>query len=76
MSGAADANEPAAGDGMGLTAALQVLVDLRQDDQIVVTSMGSAREWPKLSEHALDFHYVPSTMGGAVLSGVRSRRRT
>ena len=24
--------------------------------------MGSAREWPKLSRHALDFHYIPSAM--------------
>ncbi len=25
--------------------------------------MGTAREWPKLSEHPLDFHYIPSAMG-------------
>lgn len=57
-------------DAMPLTPALKVLLDLRRQDQIVVTSMGSAREWPKLSEHALDFHYVPSTMGGAVPLGL------
>jgi len=51
---------------MPLPQSLQVLVDLRKDDQIVVTSMGTAREWPRLSQHPLDFQYVPSTMSGAV----------
>lgn len=51
---------------MPLPRALRVLADLREADQIVITSMGSAREWPKLSEHPLDFLYVPSTMSGAV----------
>jgi thiamine pyrophosphate-dependent acetolactate synthase large subunit-like protein len=49
-----------------LSDALQVLVDLRRENQIVVTSMGAAREWPRLSRHACDFHYIPSTMSGAV----------
>ena len=51
---------------MPVVEALQVLIDLRQDDQIVVTNQGSARIWPKLSRNALDFHYNPSTMGGAI----------
>ncbi len=51
---------------MPLPQSLQVLVDLRKDDQIVVTSMGTAREWPRLSQHPLDFQYVPSTMSGAI----------
>ncbi len=51
---------------MNLPAALRVLVGLRQPNQVVVTSMGAAREWTRLSRHPLDFHYVPSTMGGAV----------
>jgi sulfopyruvate decarboxylase subunit beta len=51
---------------MPLGESLQVLIELRRDDQIVVTSMGAAREWPRLSRHPLDFHYVPSTMSGAV----------
>ena len=51
---------------MNVVEALQVLIDLRQDDQIVVTNQGSARIWPKLSRHWLDFHYNPSTMGGAI----------
>jgi thiamine pyrophosphate-dependent acetolactate synthase large subunit-like protein len=52
--------------GMPVVAGLQVLVDSRQDDQIVITNQGSARIWPKLSQHPLDFHYNPSTMGGAI----------
>jgi thiamine pyrophosphate-dependent acetolactate synthase large subunit-like protein len=49
---------------MPLLPALKVLADWRRD-QIVVTTMGSAREWPKLSRHPLDFHYLPSAMGHA-----------
>jgi thiamine pyrophosphate-dependent acetolactate synthase large subunit-like protein len=55
---------------MPLEPALQVLADSRRDDQIVITSMGSAREWPRLSRHPLDLHYVPSTMSGAVPLGL------
>jgi sulfopyruvate decarboxylase subunit beta len=51
---------------MPVIAALQVLIDLRQPDQIVVTNQASARVWPQLSQHPLDFHYNPSTMGGAI----------
>jgi thiamine pyrophosphate-dependent acetolactate synthase large subunit-like protein len=32
--------------------------------------MGTAREWPRLSRHPLDLHYVPSAMGGAVPLGL------
>jgi thiamine pyrophosphate-dependent acetolactate synthase large subunit-like protein len=32
--------------------------------------MGSAREWPKLSEHPLDFQYLPSAMGHAPMLGL------
>jgi sulfopyruvate decarboxylase subunit beta len=32
--------------------------------------MGSAREWPKLTSHALDFHYLPSAMGQAPILGL------
>ena len=49
---------------MPLLPALEVLAKLRRD-QIVVTTMGAAREWPKLSVHPLDFHYLPSAMGHA-----------
>ena len=49
---------------MPLLAALEAIAELRSD-QIVVTTMGAAREWPKLSQHPLDFHYLPSAMGHA-----------
>lgn len=54
---------------MPLVPALEVLRDLRTDE-IVVTTMGAAREWPKLSQHPLDFHYLPSAMGHAPLLGL------
>jgi thiamine pyrophosphate-dependent acetolactate synthase large subunit-like protein len=50
---------------MPLVAALETLCDAR-GDRVVITSMGAAREWPRLSQHPLDFHYIPSTMGGAI----------
>ncbi len=54
---------------MPLVPALEVLVALRQD-RVVVTTMAAAHEWPKLSQHALDFHYVPSAMGQAPALGL------
>jgi sulfopyruvate decarboxylase subunit beta len=53
-----------AADRMPLVPALEVLRGCRRD-QIVVTTMGAAREWPRLSHHSLDFHYIPSAMGHA-----------
>src|SRR2546423_7588499 len=52
-----------------LVSALEVLLRLRTD-QVVVTTMGSAREWPRLSNHPLDFHYIPSAMGQAPSIGL------
>lgn len=54
---------------MPLVPALQVLIALRQE-QIAVTTMGAAREWPKRSQHPLDFHYIPSAMGQAPALGL------
>jgi thiamine pyrophosphate-dependent acetolactate synthase large subunit-like protein len=54
---------------MPLVAALEVLVALRAE-RIVVTTMGAAREWPKLSQHPLDLHYIPSAMGEAPALGL------
>lgn len=54
---------------MPLRAALEALAAVR-GDEIVVTTMGAAREWPKLSQHALDFHYLPSAMGQAPMLGL------
>jgi thiamine pyrophosphate-dependent acetolactate synthase large subunit-like protein len=52
--------------GLRLSDALRVLIDHRKEGQVVVTSMGSARQWPRMCRHPLDFHYIPSTMSGAV----------
>jgi sulfopyruvate decarboxylase subunit beta len=54
---------------MSLVRALEIVRDARSDE-IVVTTMGSAREWPKLSEHPLDFQYLPSAMGHAPMVGL------
>ena len=51
---------------MPVVPALEVLISLRQDDQIVITNQASARIWPRLNRHPLDLHYNPSTMGGAI----------
>lgn len=49
---------------MPLVAALEVLRDVRRG-AVVITAMGAAREWMKLSDHPLDLNYVPSSMGQA-----------
>jgi len=54
---------------MNYVAALKVLQELRSDE-IVITTMGSAREWPRISNHPLDFHYIPSAMGQAPALGL------
>jgi phosphonopyruvate decarboxylase len=47
-----------------LKSALETLWRVRRDDEVVITTMGSAREWMTLGEpHALDFILVPSAMG-------------
>ncbi|MEO1997574.1 MAG: thiamine pyrophosphate-dependent enzyme, partial [Planctomycetaceae bacterium] len=42
----------------------------QRTDQVVVTTMGSAREWMRLDPHPLDFHFVPSSMGQAPAVGL------
>ena len=54
---------------MPLVPALEVLARLRREE-IVVTTMGAAREWPRLSSHPLDLHYIPSAMGQAPALGL------
>lgn len=54
---------------MPFIAALEVLASLRTNE-VVVTTMGSAREWPQLSQHPLDLHYIPSAMGQAPALGL------
>ncbi len=67
------AQETAAGPpgrrAMPMVEALRVLAGLRRDE-IVVTTMGAAREWPRLSSHPLDLHYIPSAMGHAPALGL------
>ena len=49
---------------MGLVPALETLREARRADEVVVTTMGSAREWMKLGpSHPLDIVLVPSAMG-------------
>jgi thiamine pyrophosphate-dependent acetolactate synthase large subunit-like protein len=51
---------------MPVVEALQILANSFAADQIVVTNQGSARIFPMLRRRALDFHFNPSTMGGAI----------
>ncbi len=55
--------------GMSLVDSLRELHAVR-DGQIVVTTMGSSREWMKFEPHPLDFVYVPSSMGQATSVGL------
>jgi thiamine pyrophosphate-dependent acetolactate synthase large subunit-like protein len=47
-----------------LIATLETLLQLRGPRDVVITTMSAARETPNLSQHPLDFHFVPSAMGG------------
>lgn len=49
---------------------VQVLAETRAAGQVVITNQGSAREWPKLPAHELDFHFLPSAMGAAIPFGL------
>jgi thiamine pyrophosphate-dependent acetolactate synthase large subunit-like protein len=55
---------------MTLSDVLRVVIKQRSERDIVVTTMSAAREWPKLAKHPLDFHYIPSTMGGGMALGL------
>lgn len=55
---------------MNLVEAVAALHAARTDRDIVVTTMGSAREWLKLSEHPCDLAYAPSSMGQAPTVGL------
>ncbi len=50
---------------MPVEAVLQHLAELRGEEHVVITNQSSARLWPRLSSHRLDFNYNPSTMSGA-----------
>ena len=55
---------------MGLREALVALRAVRRDDDVVVTTMGVAREWMALGTHPLDLVLVPSSMGQATSYGL------
>lgn len=59
-----------AGGGMPLRDALAVVRDGRRDDDVVISTMGVAREWMTLSDHPLDWVFVPSSMGQATAFGL------
>ena len=57
--------------GMPMHEAVEVLRDARGTHDIVIPSMGSAREWMALGPlHDLDFVLVPSAMGHATSVGL------
>lgn len=66
----APVSQPEVPPHMPVRDALGVLVQNRDDVMVVITNQGSARVWPLLDNHQLDFHYNPSTMGGAVPFGL------
>ena len=55
---------------MPLIDALQVLHSLREARDVVLATMGAAREWMKLGTHPLDFIYAPSAIGEAPALGL------
>ena len=56
---------------MPLVAALETLRRVRRANEVIITTMGSAREWMKLGEpHALDLILVPSAMGHGTSIGL------
>ena len=56
---------------LSLGEALKALRGVRRDNDVVVTTMGAAREWLALgSLHPLDFVFVPSSMGQATSLGL------
>ena len=55
---------------MPVVSALAALAEVCDAGTIVVTNQSSARIWPKLRQRPLDFHYNPSTMGGAIPLGL------
>ena len=56
---------------MAMREAVAILRDARRPDDIVIPSMGSAREWIALGPlHDLDFVLVPSAMGHATSVGL------
>jgi thiamine pyrophosphate-dependent acetolactate synthase large subunit-like protein len=56
---------------MPLTEAVAVVHQTRRDDDVVISSMGNAREWMAMGPlHPRDFVFVPSAMGHATCVGL------
>lgn len=55
---------------MSMSEALAALHAVRRNDEVVVTTMGAAREWQRLGSHPLDLVLVPSSMGQATSIGL------
>jgi thiamine pyrophosphate-dependent acetolactate synthase large subunit-like protein len=59
------------GTRMSLAAALAVLQATRSSREVIVTTMGAARDWMAMGPlHPLDFVLVPSSMGQATSLGL------
>jgi phosphonopyruvate decarboxylase len=55
---------------MPLREVLAAVREARRDSDIVITTMGSAREWMAMGSHPLDFIFVPSSMSQATSLGL------
>jgi phosphonopyruvate decarboxylase len=55
---------------MPLREALAAVREVRRDTDIVITTMGPAREWMAMGSHPLDFIFVPSSMSQATSLGL------
>jgi phosphonopyruvate decarboxylase len=56
--------------GMPLVETLRVVHRLRAADDVVISTMGAAREWMALGTGPLDWIFVPSSMGQATSLGL------
>lgn len=61
---------PAATNSMSMPAAIAALHGARAVDDVVITTMGAAREWMALGTQPLDFVFLPSSMGQATSLGL------
>lgn len=57
-------------DQISLPQAVAILHAVRRPDEVIITSMGNAREWMRLTPHPLDFVFVPSAMGHVTSLGL------
>lgn len=55
---------------MSMSEALAAVRKVRRDGEVVISTMGAAREWQRLGLHPLDLVLVPSSMGQATSIGL------